>query len=164
MLLEVRSMASLSLLFGSTWIVNVVTIAGVMLLILIANQIALRLKPSALSWLVPILLASIITGSFISAARLATMGSLAGQAAGAFIYLAPMGVAAIIFALLFRQSQAPPIALAFNLIGGLVGVYTEYLSMWLGVAALGWIVSATYLLVVLLPLLKKSAVESPSNS
>jgi SAM-dependent methyltransferase len=163
MLLEVRSMASLSLLFGSTWVVNVVTIAGVMLLILLANQIALRLNSSAMYWLVPLLLASIITGSFISAARLATMGSMAGQAAGAVLYLAPMGLAAILFALLFRQSQNPPIALAFNLIGGLIGVYTEYLSMWLGISALGWIVSATYLLVVLLPLIKKPGqLASPS--
>jgi hypothetical protein len=155
MLLEVRSMASLSLLFGSTWVVNAVTIAGVMLLILLANQIALKLKLSAINWLMPVLFASIITGSFISAARLATLGSLTGQIAGAVIYLAPMGLAAIIFALLFRHSEDTPISLAFNLIGGLIGVYTEYLSMWLGVSALGWIVSAMYLLVVLLPLLKK---------
>ncbi len=44
MLLEVRSMSELSLLFGSTWLVNGVIIAAVMLFILLSNFIASKLE------------------------------------------------------------------------------------------------------------------------
>ncbi len=62
--------------------------------------------------------------------------------------------AAIIFALLFKGSRSATTTLAFNLIGGLCGICLEYLSMWLGIRALGWIAVACYAAVLALNSLK----------
>ena len=50
MLMEVKSISDLSLLFGSTWLVNSVAIASILLMILLANAIVIRWQPSSMAW------------------------------------------------------------------------------------------------------------------
>ena len=44
MLLETRAVTQLSLLFGSTWVVNTSVFGGVLLMVLAANAVAMRLR------------------------------------------------------------------------------------------------------------------------
>src|ERR1051325_6410559 len=56
MLLETRMVTALSLLFGSTWIVNAFVFGGVLTMVLLANLWVIRFRPSALGrWFVPLL-------------------------------------------------------------------------------------------------------------
>jgi SAM-dependent methyltransferase len=146
MLLEVRAMADLSLLFGSTWIINSVIISGVMVVVLIANYFAARISVRRISWAGGGLLLSLALTTAIKPDDLSSLGSALGGLAGTVMYLFPLIFSSTIFALLFKDSSKPTSAFAFNLVGGLIGVCLEYLSMWLGVRALGWIAVAIYAL------------------
>jgi hypothetical protein len=162
MLIEVRAMADLSLLFGSTWIVNAAVISTVLLMILIGNFIAARLK----SWHAPLcaglLILSLLASTLLKPADLLTLGAQAATSAGILLYLCPAAIAAVLFALLFRKVSVASEALAFNIFGGVLGVSLEYLSMILGVRALGWIVIAIYAVVLILSLVELSGVLNDS--
>ncbi len=157
MMLEVRAMSSLSLLFGSTWAVNSTVISGVMVVILIANFVATRIKSKQLLFLGGLIVAALVGSTLTSVASLAQFGEVQAQGMGTVIFLLPMVFASIIFALLFKNARSPSIALAFNIIGGLVGVCLEYLSMWLGLRALGWLAIVIYASVIAIEQLRKPA-------
>jgi hypothetical protein len=150
MLLEVRAMADLSLLFGSTWIVNSVVISVVLFVILVGNWLAARLNNIRF---VPVFLVALIVSlglsTAIHVADLTAYGEVAGRVLGILFYVFPVAFAATVFALFFRGAQVSSQALAFNLFGGLVGVALEYLSMLFGIRALGWIGVTIYSVVLL---------------
>lgn len=150
MLLEVRSMSELSLLFGSTWLVNSVIIAAVMLFILLSNYIASKLNAKLTPALTMVLLAVLLLSSFVKASALATFGPVGGSILGCLIFLLPLIFSSAIFSLMFKSTKNISRALAFNLVGGLVGVCLEYLSMVFGIRALTYIAIAIYLLVLFL--------------
>ncbi len=148
MLLEVRAMADLSLLFGSTWFVNVFVISGILLVILLGNWLASRLS---VSYIIPLIIGlcfCLLLSTFVRASDLTIYGESLGRALGIIFYIFPVTFAAAVFAIIFKQSKIASSALAFNLLGGLIGVSLEYTSMWLGVRALGWIAIAIYILLL----------------
>jgi hypothetical protein len=152
LLLEVRAMADLSLLFGSTWLVNSAVITGILIVILLANWLASRLSTSNLPILGAAVLLSLAVTSLIQAGDLATLFPDTAQFIAVTVYLFPLIFASTMFAVLFRTSTSTSTALAFNLIGGLIGICLEYLSMWLGVRALGWFAFAIYSIVQIIQL------------
>jgi hypothetical protein len=71
---------------------------------------------------------------------------LAGQwVLGGLLVALPILFAATIFAMLFRTRANPTRALAYNLVGAIVGGVLEYSSMVTGVKALYLIAAAAYL-------------------
>ena len=50
MLIEVKSISDLSLLFGSTWLVNSVVITSVLVMILLANALVMRFRWTEPNW------------------------------------------------------------------------------------------------------------------
>lgn len=165
MLLEVRAMSDLSLLFGSTWIVNSVVISAVMVVILIANSMAPRINKRFIPLLLGGVLVSLIASTFVSASSFLQLGPFMGGLCGVAFYLLPLVFASTVFALLFSASEQASTALAFNLVGGGTGVVLEYISMWSGVRALGWIGSLLYGIVLVLQLVSKHrSVESSDKS
>jgi len=144
MLLEVRAMADLSLLFGSTWYVNSCVISAVLVMILIGNLTAARvhwLKPQLL---LVLLVLSLFASTLIKPADLLPLGELSGRLSGALLYLMPASFAALLFATLFKGVDSPTRALAFNIVGGIIGISLEYLSMLFGVHFLGWLCILIY--------------------
>ncbi|MBZ0187728.1 MAG: hypothetical protein K8F91_15895, partial [Candidatus Obscuribacterales bacterium] len=164
MLLEVRAMADLSLIYGSTWIVNSVIISGVMVVILIANWVASRLAQKQLYLMLGGVLLSLAVTTFVSSSNFSGMGPLVGGLMGTVLFLFPLVFASTVFALLFKSASSPSNALAFNLIGGLFGVCLEYLSMALGIRALGWIGIALYSFVLVLSLIDKKNQATTTES
>jgi hypothetical protein len=162
MLLEVRAMSDLSLLFGSTWIVNAAVISTVLVMILVGNLIATRLQYRHAPIANLLLILSLLASTLLKPADLLSLGPQAAQLTGVLLYLLPASMAAILFALLFRTVPVASEALAFNIFGGVIGVGLEYLSMIYGVRALGWIAIALYA-VVLTMLLVRRAPESQAE-
>ncbi len=144
MLLEVFAMSKLSLLCGSTWTVNSIVISGVMVMVLFANWLASKLGKQHIRYLLAALLVLVIIAKSVNPSHLGQLGTEMGILAGTIIYLLPMFFAATIFALLFKNLQSSSTALAFNLIGGVIGVCLEYLSMPLGISNLGWVAFGIY--------------------
>jgi hypothetical protein len=150
MLLEVRAMSALSLLCGATWTVNSLVIAGVMVMVLIANLIASRLSASRTPVLLVVAIVAIVVSNLVSVADLNNLQPALAQVLGVVIFLCPLMVASSVFSLLFKQTETASRALAFNIIGGLAGVSIEYVSMIWSIKALAWIAVAIYGMVLML--------------
>lgn len=150
MLLEVRGMADVSLVFGSTWIVNTAVISAVLIFALVGNYIASKITADRATVILFALLAALVASNLVNVPELASLGGSFARIAAVAIYLFPVTFSSTYFSLTFKQSPSPASALAFNIFGGLIGVCVEYVSMWTGLRALGWIAVGVYLTVLLL--------------
>ena len=144
MLLEVRAMADMSLLFGSTWFVNVVVISAIMVTILLGNLLATKLDTRHVIPLGVLLIITIGLTTLVHVADLSTLGQELGPLAGIGLYVMPVTLAAAIFAIMLKTTKTTTVSLGLNLLGGIFGIALEYLSMILGIRALGWIAVGLY--------------------
>lgn len=136
MLVEVKSIAELSLLFGSTWLVNSAVFSGILLMILAANAVVARqveIKPAgSYGWLGASLLIPYLAGlTWLNAWPFvwrAAIGSLATSL--------PIFFAGMVFATSFKRTRGASGALAANMFGALIGGMLEYSSMALGIRSL----------------------------
>lgn len=171
MLVEVKSISDLSLLFGSTWIVNSVVIAAILTMILLANLLVLKCPPQSMIWVYAGLTISLVFNYLFKPVNLAGI-SFAGKAVlGGLLSALPIFFAGVAFATAFRKVQDVSRAFGANLLGALVGGILENLSMVYGVAFLNLVALAIYLfsLVVYLRLAWKAqliparSLEGPSH-
>jgi hypothetical protein len=145
MLLETRMVTQLSLLFGSTWIVNTSVFGGILCMILLANAVAQwrpMLRPAlAYAGLVPaiVLIWALPVTSF-NALDLGARAALAG-----LVFALPVFFAGLIFSSALRQRADTPAALGSNLCGAVLGGMLEYLSMVLGMRAIALLALAIYM-------------------
>jgi hypothetical protein len=146
LLIETRGVTNLSLLFGSTWIVNSAVFAGILLAALGAN---LLVKKRRIESITPVFIALAIglavnyfvpPGFFLRFSP-GTGGLLAAMANGI-----PVGFAGIIFSYLLKRSSDPAAALGWNLLGAVLGGCLEYFSMAFGLRALILIAAVLYAL------------------
>ena len=146
MLMEVKSISDLSLLFGSTWLVNSVVIASILAMILLANAIVIRWQPSSMTWVYCGLAGSLTLGYFFKPAVLAALPFFLKAVTGGFICSIPIFFAGILFASCFRRVTDAPSAFGANLMGALVGGILENLSMIFGIAFLNLLALGIYFL------------------
>ena len=132
MLLETRGVVHMALLFGSTWVVNSVVFAAVLLMILGANALVLLLGLKRQGLFYALLLAAL-------AANLAIpMNSFLGLAdpwrttVSAGVVFVPLLFAGIVFAIAFSRSARPDVDFGSNVAGAVLGGLTEYSSLVLG--------------------------------
>ncbi len=150
MLIETRGVTSLSLVFGSTWLVNSAIFFGILLMVLVANIIAERFEltvpgPWFVGLFAAVLLIWAIDPAILNAYSLGVRGTLGG-----LINALPIGFAGVIVSILLARSANPTASLGSNLLGSVVGGCVEYLSMVLGLAALALIALSFYLMAFLL--------------
>ncbi|HEV2356546.1 MAG TPA: hypothetical protein VGZ23_02910 [bacterium] len=146
MLLETKAVVQLALLFGSTWVVNSMVFATILLLILLANLYVLKVPNVRLVWH--------YTGLFLllAAGVLAPLEIfLGGGVVGRYVVpsalvLGPMFFAGVIFARLFRQSRHPDLSLGSNVAGAVVGGLAESFSLLLGFRLLVLVAMSFYAL------------------
>ena len=132
MLLETRMVTELSLLFGSTWIVNACVFGGVLVMVLLANMWVTRRPPQTVErWFLP-LLASILVTWAVGAGVLNAFDIAVRGIAGGIIFALPIGFAGVIVATLLARSKQPVAALGSNLLGAVLGGILEYSSMFFG--------------------------------
>jgi len=145
LLVETKSVTEMSLLFGSTWTVNLLVFSSILLVILLANTLVLRGPRPSLRTAFTLLFASLALAFMIPVRELLWLG-IAGQwVVGGLLVALPILFAASIFATLFRNQKEPTRALAYNLLGAIVGGVLEYSSMAIGVKALYLVAAAAYL-------------------
>jgi len=144
LLLETKSITTISLFFGATWLVSMVVILGVLLMVLLANLVASKLKIYT-PWLYLPLLASIGFLYFLPGSAVLIWPSYARLVYCLVLIPLPIFFAGLIFSLSLRTSAVPSFALGSNLLGAMVGGFVEYLGMATGTKALLLIVLAFYL-------------------
>ena len=150
-LIETSNVVSLSLLYGSTWTVNVLVFTGILCLVLLGNLVSTRLRRAHLPAIMAVLAGSIGIAYAVPTAQLLRLDSAALRAlCGVLVFLGPAFFASLIFALLIRDEQNLPQAYGSNILGAVVGGALEYLSMVFGFKFLLGITLLLYLLTFLL--------------
>ena len=144
LLLETKSIVQFALLFGTTWLVNALVFAGVLVAVYLAVETArwIRLPPSpvlygallcalAVAWIVPqsSLLGLPVVPRFLAASALA---------------FAPVYLANLVFAQRFAGVEMAATAFAANLLGAMVGGCLEYLALITGYQFLLIVVAVLY--------------------
>jgi hypothetical protein len=145
LLIETRGVTSLSLLFGSTWVVNSAVFAGILIMVLLGNTAVRRWKWNKPEPWFGVLFASVgllygLPVGWLHTLPLFTRGLLGGLMTGL-----PIGVAGVIVPMLLARSAEPAAALGANLLGAVLGGCLEYLSMYAGLSALALLALALYL-------------------
>ena len=132
MLLEARSIVHLSLLFGTTWLVNSAVITGILLMILCANLYVNKCKPRKIRVFYAALLLSLILNFFIHPKDIGFAYPAFEIALRVAFVSLPLLFAGIIFALLFKDTQDVKLAFGMNIIGAVLGGLLEYSSLIIG--------------------------------
>jgi hypothetical protein len=143
LLLETKGVTELSLLFGSTWIVNAVVIGAFLAMALLSNAVIMvRAISRGLSYAA--LFALLLTQLFVPYSALnAFSGALKLIMAGLAVGL-PVFFTGLIFSRSFRDVSDPAKALGVNLFGAAVGGILENLVMIGGTTVLGVLAIVLY--------------------
>lgn len=145
MLWETRMVTELSLLFGSTWIVNSCVFFSILAMALAANLwVARRPATGVAIWYLPLTI-SIAIAWAIGAGGLNRLPLAGRWIVGGLSHALPVAFAGIIFSRLLRRSASPSAALGSNLLGAVCGGALEYLSLLIGLRALALLAMALYL-------------------
>jgi len=131
LLLETKAVMELSLLFGSTWIVNAVVITAFLVMALLANSYAMWLPVSRALAYVLLFLVLVCELGF-PYARLSSMPSAAKLLAAGVLVGLPIFFSGLIFSRSFRDVINPGQALGVNLLGAVIGGVLESAVMLVG--------------------------------
>ncbi len=150
MLMESQIVSRMALLFGTTWLVNAISISGLLLLIVGANFLeragVCMPTPAAYAGL----FVAILAAYFTPTSALFFASPALKVAAAILVWSSPVFFASIIFIRTFAAARFSGAALGSNLLGALVGGLLESLSLWMGLRALLLLAIVVYLLAYLL--------------
>jgi hypothetical protein len=150
LLLETKSVVQFALLFGTTWVVNSLVFAGILLSVLLAIEIAARWTPKRFGMLYIALLASLLVAWLVRPDQLLGLPPVPRFIAATAVTFTPVLLGNLIFAERFRAVAASTTAFGVNLLGAILGGAIEYSSVVLGYRGLVLIVGALYSVAFLL--------------
>jgi Spermine/spermidine synthase domain len=144
LLLETKNVVQFALLFGTTWFVNSLVFAGVLLSVWLAVETArrVRLPPAPLLYLA--LFAALAVAWAIPQDSLLSLSRVPRFFAAVAIAFAPIYLANLVFAQRFAAVGSSSAAFAANLLGALAGGALEYLSLVTGYRFLLVLVAVFY--------------------
>jgi hypothetical protein len=145
MLLETQIVSRLALFFGTTWQVNSVAIASVLIALVVANMVMDKYSQRFHRWWILVgLQIALISIYLVPFGRIpGSTWALGSLAAG--LFAVPVFFAGLLFAHEFRSTPSPSAALAANMLGAVVGGVMENLSLVIGLKALLLIAALFYL-------------------
>jgi len=132
LLLETRSITGFALLFGTTWVVNAIVFAGVLVVVLAAVEVTRRVRTP------PLPVAYALLGASLLAAALVPPGLLLGLpvplrlVTAVVVAFLPIFMANLVFAKRFADTSDAASAFGANLLGAMLGGCLEYLSLVVG--------------------------------
>lgn len=144
LLLETKSITTVALFFGTTWLVSMVVILGVLIMVLIANAVA-SMFPGSSAWLYVPLVGSVCLLYYVSPSTVLSWPAYARLVYCLIFVPLPIFFAGLIFSLDFRTHENPGMAFGSNLVGAMVGGFVEYAGMMTGTKMLLLFIIALYL-------------------
>lgn len=145
MLLETRSLTSMALSFGSTWVVSAIVIGSILAMVFVGNLLVLRglrLSPALGYGLIALLLVV----QYALPLRYVAQGGFGLRLLLAVLWVgAPVLIASLLFSRAFAGVASTSHAFGANLLGVVLGGVVEYASMMLGLRALSLIAAGLYL-------------------
>jgi len=136
MLLETKGVTELSLLFGSTWIVNAVVIAAFLIMGLLANTLVM-IRPVSQWFAYSALFIVLSTSIFLPYSLFAALPTLQRVFAAAALVGLPVFFSGLVFSRSFRDVESAAQGLGVNLLGAVIGGALENLVMIGGTPILG---------------------------
>ncbi|HUL52478.1 MAG TPA: hypothetical protein VLT83_03605 [Opitutaceae bacterium] len=149
LLLETKSVTTMSLLWGATWLTSAVVFGAILAMVLAATLLT-QWRPLPWALCMGGLIVSLVAAYFVPAHALLRMNELIRLLLSVAFVGTPIFFAAACFALLFRDRPEANTAFGWNLLGAVAGGLIEFASMITGIRALYLLVLAAYLGVVLL--------------
>jgi hypothetical protein len=149
MLLETKNIVQFALLFGTTWFVNALVTAGVLLSVFAAVEVSRHVVVRRPALLYLGLLAALAVAWAVRPESLLTLSPLPRFVVAVIIAFAPIFGANMVFAQRFRDAGDSGTAFGANLLGAMVGGILEYLSLITGYRWLLVLVALLYALAFL---------------
>ena len=146
LLLETRSLVTFSLLFGTTWLVNALVFAAILVSVLAAIGVTSRFPQLPRAPLYGLLFGSIVVAWALPPEVLLIDPPALRYLVASGVAFAPVFFANLVFTRSFSESMSPDIAFASNLLGAMAGGALEYLSLLFGFRALLPIAALLYIL------------------
>jgi hypothetical protein len=144
LLLETKNIVQFALLFGTTWFVNSLVFAGVLLAVYLAVETARRVRLPRPTVLYASLIASLALAFLVPQESLLALPVIPRFFAGCALAFAPIFLANLVFARRFSAVQDSGTAFAVNLLGAMVGGALEYLSLIIGYRVLLIVIGVLY--------------------
>lgn len=144
LMLETKNVVQFALLFGTTWFVNALVFAGILLTVLAAVEVARRVRPKRPARLYAVLIASLAVAWLVPSSALLSLALPARFAVATAIAFAPVFLANLVFAERFRDTGDSTTAFGANLLGAMVGGLIEYSALVIGYRALLAVVAIIY--------------------
>jgi hypothetical protein len=132
MLLETKNIVQFALLFGTTWFVNALVTAGVLVAVFAAVEVSRRVVVRRPALLYLALLAALIVAWAIPPSSLLGLSPLLRFVVAVVIAFAPIFLANMVFAQRFRGTGDSGTAFGANLLGAMVGGVLEYAALIVG--------------------------------
>ncbi len=159
MLLEARSVVSMALIFGGTWIVNSFVFISVLLVIFLGNLTVTVLKPSQPHAAFGGLAVSLFINWWVPTSQFLGMGAFAQACCAAALGFAPLFFASLLFGIAFRETKQPTLSLGINIAGAVLGGLCENLSLLLGFQNL-LLLGFGFYTAAYLPMIKRGVTKS----
>lgn len=129
LLLETKNIVQFALLFGTTWYVNSLVFAGVLIAVYAAVETARHVRLPRPIYLYGALLASLALSWVVPQESLLSLAAPLRFVAATALAFAPVFLANLVFAQRFKDVSSSTNAFAANLLGAMLGGVLEYLSL-----------------------------------
>ncbi|MDF2706230.1 MAG: spermidine synthase [Nonomuraea muscovyensis] len=145
LLLETKSVTGFALLFGTTWVVNAIVFAGVLVAVLAAVEVTRRFRTPPLPVMYGVLLAGLLLAWLVPNAWLLSLPLPLRAVAAVTVAFLPIFAANVVFAKRFADTADGTTAFGANLLGAMVGGCLEYLALVIGYQGLLIVAAVVYL-------------------
>lgn len=132
LLLETKSVTGFALLFGTTWVVNAIVFAGVLIAVLAAVEVTRRFRTPPLPVMYGVLLGGLVLAWLVPNAWLLSLPVPVRAVAAVFVAFLPIFAANVVFAKRFTDTADATSAFGANLLGAVLGGCLEYLALVIG--------------------------------
>jgi hypothetical protein len=146
LLLETKAVVHLALVFGSTWVVNSLVFAAILVMILGANLYVLRAGRVRVARHYAALAVALGLNVIVPLDVFLGENVLWKYVASSALVMSPIFFAGVVFAVAFRASARPGMDFGANVAGAVIGGFAEYLSLVVGFRYLVLVAIAAYAL------------------
>jgi hypothetical protein len=144
LLLETKNIVQFALLFGTTWVVNSLVFAGILVSVFAAVEVARRVRLPKPRYLFGALFAALAVAWVVPPDKLLGLAAAPRFLLATAIAFAPIFLANLIFAQRFKDVGSSTTAFGANLLGAMIGGVVEYLALITGYRFLLIVVAALY--------------------
>lgn len=145
LLLETKSVTTFALLFGTTWVVNAIVFAGVLVAVLLAVEVTRRFRTPPVPVMYGVLGLGLLLAWLVPSSWLLDLPVPLRLLVAAAIAFLPIFAGNMVFAKRFASTVDPTTAFGANLLGAIVGGCLEYLSLLIGYSGLLVVAAVLYL-------------------